>query len=233
MTKICSKCKIKKDESEFYKDKSTKDKLQCKCKKCSKDYYINNKVKILKQKQNYYNDNKDEILENYKEYYINSKTEILEYKKNYRADNKEQILEYHKNYYIDNKNKIKEQKKGYIKQRRLKDPIFKLRQNISNTINRALKNQNSSKVGESIIKYLPYTINELKQHIESQLEPWMNWNNHGKISNNKRTWNIDHIIPQSLLPYASMEDNNFKKCWALENLRPLESFINIKKGNTK
>ena len=35
------------------------------------------------------------------------------------------------------------------------------------------------------------------------------------------TWNIDHIIPQSTLPYTSMDDEIFKKCWALENLRPL------------
>jgi uncharacterized Fe-S center protein len=47
---------------------------------------------------------------------------------------------------------------------------------------------------------------------------------------NKRTWNIDHIIPQSSLPYNSMEEENFQKCWALENLRPMEAFANIKKG---
>jgi hypothetical protein len=45
------------------------------------------------------------------------------------------------------------------------------------------------------------------------------------------TWNIDHIIPQSKLPYVSMEDENFKKCWALNNLRPLSSKVNLEKGN--
>jgi len=103
--------------------------------------------------------------------------------------------------------------------------------NISNTINQALKKQNSSKFGESILQHFPYTISELKQHLEKQWEPWMNWNNHGKISNNKRTWNIDHIIPQSSLPYNSMEEENFQKCWALENLRPMESFANLRKSN--
>lgn len=28
-----------------------------------------------------------------------------------------------------------------------------------------------------------------------------------------------------------MEDENFKKCWALNNLRPLKSIDNLKKGN--
>ena len=59
----------------------------------------------------------------------------------------------------------------------------------------------------------------------------MNWNNHGVANMNRRTWNIDHIIPQSSLPYNSMEEENFQKCWALENLRPMESFANLRKSN--
>jgi hypothetical protein len=98
-------------------------------------------------------------------------------------------------------------------------------------IRKSLKKQNSSKFGESILKYLPYTPDELKQYIESKWEPWMTWENHGNITYNKRTWHIDHIIPQSKLPFTSMEDEDFQKCWALENLRPLEAFENIKKGN--
>jgi hypothetical protein len=43
-------------------------------------------------------------------------------------------------------------------------------------------------------------------------------------------WNIDHIIPQSDLIYASMEDENFKKCWALSNLRPYSAKQNILDG---
>jgi len=48
---------------------------------------------------------------------------------------------------------------------------------------------------------------------------------------NKRTWNIDHVIPQGATIYESMKDPNFKKCWALENLRPLDAIENIKKSN--
>jgi hypothetical protein len=52
MTKICSKCKIEKDESEFSKSKDKKDGLYCNCKKCIKEHYINNKNKILEKKKN-------------------------------------------------------------------------------------------------------------------------------------------------------------------------------------
>ena len=66
----------------------------------------------------------------------------------------------------------------------------------------------------------------------------MNWNNRGiyKVNtwqdNDVSTWkwNIDHIIPQSCLPYTSMEDDNFKKCWALENLRPYSAKLNVLDG---
>jgi hypothetical protein len=44
---------------------------------------------------------------------------------------------------------------------------------------------------------------------------------------------IDHIVPQSDLPYSSMNDENFQKCWALENLRPLSAKQNYLDGMTR
>ena len=67
----------------------------------------------------------------------------------------------------------------------------------------------------------------------------MNWNTYGMyyISNwdnddqNTWKWNIDHIVPQSKLPYTSMEDDNFKKYWELANLRPLSAKENLLKSD--
>ncbi len=136
-------------------------------------------------------------------------------------------------YFITNKDKIYQHRVNRIKT----DPVYKLRTKISQIIWVRLKNNNSSKHGESILKYLPYTIQELKDHLESLFEPWMNWDNHGKYNKNwddndplTWKWNVDHIIPQSDLPYISMEDENFKKCWALSNLRPLSAKQNILDG---
>ena len=229
--KLCTKCKIEKDEFEFTKSKLKKDGLNCWCKKCVKEYKINNKNKISEKSTKYRINNKEKIKKIHKNYYFANKDEISKkYKKHY-INNKDKYSENHKEYYINNKKQLLEKSKNYIKQRRKIDPIFKLRMNISRMINISLKKQDSSKFGKSILQYLPYTISELKQHIESQWENWMTLNNHGRISNNKRTWQIDHIIPQSKLPYISMEEYNFQKCWALKNLRPLESFANLKKKN--
>ena len=95
-----------------------------------------------------------------------------------------------------------------------------------------LKCNKGMKNGNKTFDKLPYTPTELKEHLEKQFEPWMNWNNHG-VGNYKKEkkWNIDHIIPQSKLPYNSLDHTNFQKCWSLENLRPLEAIQNIRKGN--
>jgi hypothetical protein len=95
--------------------------------------------------------------------------------------------------------------------------------------------------GKYVLKYISYTMKELKQHLENQFEYWMTWENHGKYNTkmwddndqSTWTWNIDHIVPQSHLPYDSVDHPNFKKCWALENLRPYSAKQNIIDGNRR
>jgi transcriptional regulator len=121
------------------------------------------------------------------------------------------------------------------RKRLAKMPERKLRLKISNMIRFALKKLGSNKNNYSCIKFLPYTIQGLKEYLEKLFEPWMSWDNWGQYKiatwndNNKSTWtwNLDHIIRQADLPYTSMEDENFKKCWALENLRPYSAKQNI------
>ena len=70
---------------------------------------------------------------------------------------------------------------------------------------------------------LDWTFAELVQHLESQFEPWMSWDNYGE-------WHIDHIIPIAAFNFKSPYDIDFKRCWALSNLRPLEARANLSKG---
>ncbi len=111
------------------------------------------------------------------------------------------------------------------------DPILKMRKWVSSGIYSALKNSGSSKRGLSVMSALPYSIEDLVKHIESLWEPWMSWDNHGKFTHKQKTWQIDHVYAQSLLPFDSLDHPNFLKCWSLENLRPLESIKNLEKGN--
>lgn len=166
--------------------------------------------------------------------------DILRRKSDY-YENNERELENKAIYYSNNKNKVINSNNESSKKRRKKDPLFVLRTYASTAIGNALKMQKSSKNGFSIMKFLPYTMEDLKKHLQNQFEPWMNWYNHGKYIKEKWddndpstwTWQLDHIIPQSDLPYLSMEDDNFKKCWALDNLRPYSSKQNILDGTSK
>jgi hypothetical protein len=142
-------------------------------------------------------------------------------------------------------NKYRQDNKKIINSRRTErrrnNIILKVRNNISTRIRLALKAKKSYKNGKSILKYLPYTLLELKQHLELQFKSWMCWDNWGVYSadtwndNDPLTWSwqIDHIIPHSSFNYTSMEDEDFKKCWMLENLRPYSSKQNVIDGNRR
>jgi len=162
----------------------------------------------------------------------------LKMAKEYYYKHREEILAKRLNDRINNKDNYREKRRIYIKNRRKNDIFYYLMDKVSSAIREALKCNGGSKNGESILKYLPYTIKELKKHLESKFESWMNWKNNGlyriKYWNNEDNstwfWQIDHIIPQSTLRYKSMKEENFKKCWALENLRPLSAKENLLKG---
>lgn len=169
------------------------------------------------------------------------KSEVSNYNKQYKQEHKEEISVYNKTYKKENRLAVNAQKRKHQKEKRGQEPAFKLRQNISNVIGHALKANGGSKEGQSILKYLPYTIQELREHLEDQFEWWMSWDNYGgyyaKTWNDDNsltwTWQIDHIIPQSDLPFKSMKSKNFKKCWGLKNLRPYPAKQNCLDGVNK
>lgn len=42
---------------------------------------------------------------------------------------------------------------------------------------------------------------------------------------------IDHVIPRAFFCYESVEDKDFKDCWALSNLKPIWEADNAKKSD--
>jgi len=104
-SKICNKCKIKKQLIEFGNSKQYKDGKSYYCKECEKktndEYRIKNSEKIKLHKKKNYEKNKEQIIKKSKEYY---------YK------NKEVIIERVKIYYSANKSKIKKSAKKYFKE---------------------------------------------------------------------------------------------------------------------
>jgi molybdopterin converting factor small subunit len=204
-----------------------------------KEEYQKNREKILKQKKEHYEANKDKMHARNKRNYIKNREKLLAYQVQYRLENKDIISEYQEQYNAQNKEKIKERNRAYERKRSKKDPVYRLRKLIRGKISSILRQKNLSKGGVSITKHLPYTMEQLKKHLEQQFEPWMNWNNQGIYQiatcdeNDQSTWKwqIDHIYPESKLPYSSMEDENFHKAWALSNLQPLSAKANLEKSD--
>jgi hypothetical protein len=223
--KKCSKCGIEKDESYFSKHSSGKDGLRPNCKECVKvvsaEYYINNKEAITSNNKQYWAENKDSLNEWQKQYYIDHKDEKSEY-------------------YLKNKDVLNVKRRESENNRLKTDMPFKLRKYVACMIRAYFKDNKNNKRGSCIDKF-EYSFDDLKIHIEKQFEPWMNWQNWGKYDpqswkdddQTTWTWQIDHIIPHSTFQYSSMDDEDFKKCWALDNLRPYPAKKNIIDGITK
>jgi hypothetical protein len=267
--KICSKCGLEKDKSCFSKGKRFRDGLQSMCKDCAKDYretnksiianskkthYENNKNDILKYQKEYYKTNRDNILLVQKEYRENNKAKIaalnsLYYEENkldvnlqhkeYYEKNKEKIVVAQKEYYTNNKEKVDSYRREYYKNRVQNDLFFRIRRRVSSQVWHFLFKNGLSKNNKSLCKYIPYTIQELIEHLESLFEPWMTWDNYGSYKiktwndndSSTWTWQIDHIIPHSKFQYSSMEDKSFQECWALSNLRPYSAKQNLLDSN--
>jgi len=84
---------------------------------------------------------------------------------------------------------------------------------------------------QSIWDSLPYTAKELTEHLESQFDENMNWDNHGRLKPGYYTWQIDHIRPRTDFEYTTLDDPQCQECWSLCNMRPLSAKENSLKGN--
>ena len=224
--KTCSKCGIEKCESEFAKQRAQ-------CKTCKLLYG----KEYSKKRREIHGEVVREI--DRKWYSKNKKIKRLRGIQ-YRNNNAEIIKKKKQKYVATHRKEINDRNK--IKYKKYKnDPIYRMKSSVSALIRYYLSSNGHSKNGKSCKKYLSYSFQELKEHLEKQFEPWMNWNNRGNYdpktwNDNDQstwTWNLDHIIPQSKLPYTSMEDDNFKKCWALSNLRPYSAKQNVFDGNRR
>ncbi len=111
-------------------------------------------------------------------------------------------------------------------------PEDRLRRAVGNALRTTVR-ESEGLGSRFVIMHLPYSMEDLVSHLESLFEPWMNWDNWAKWEKGRRTWQIDHVVPQSSLPFDEFAHPNFLKCWDLSNLRPFESSRNLKKGSRK
>ncbi len=239
--KYCTICKpigdaqVRKISCKRYKQ-NNREKVNAQARKDCKNARLRNPDKIKARKKASYERNKDKNREKNKaKSKIRNRTEGSRLsKKKWREKNPNYMREYKKR----NEEHISIIDKNRKKIRKQEDIQYKLRCYISTAIYIGLKKQNGSKHRKSCFKHLPYSLDELEIYLQNLFEPWMTWENWGKYSiktwndNDPSTWkwNIDHIIPKSDLPHETMEEENYQKCWALENLRPYSAKQNVLDG---
>jgi len=151
-----------------------------------------------------------------KEYGSKNKDRINQRSKEWRKANPERSKEKIKQWHKEHRERCRELQRASW-QRASKER--KLAKRVSGSIKLGLHGHTRSK---AIFERLGYTVEQLKEHIASKFKEGMSWENYGE-------WHIDHITPQSWLPFTSIEDENFIKCWALDNLQPLWANENCSK----
>ena len=120
-------------------------------------------------------------------------------------------------------------RKRYKQRRHIpRTPAERINDNIRSVIRQSLNNKKAGRKWETLVGY---TVDDLIKHLEILFDGKMTWDNYGKYEEGKYKWHIDHIKPISLFHYKDTNDREFKECWALSNLQPLEVIANISKGN--
>lgn len=245
--KICNKCNLEKEYSEFYKNSRHKDRHMNQCKECKKQYAalyrednvekvkelnrisgkkwrLNNVEKNKKILKDWRDSNKDHIKIYQMNYYEMNNDKITQY----RIENKEHSKIYNSKYYIENKSNLRIKNDIYKKDRKSKDPLFKLSENIRTLIHNSF-NRNGKTKSKKTNEILGCSFDEFKIYLESKFEFWMNWQNRGLYNGDfNYGWDIDHIIPVSL----AESESDIIKLNHYTNLQPLCSKVNrnIKKN---
>jgi len=143
--------------------------------------------------------------------------------KKWAEENKEHLSEYIKKYRENNADKIRQIKRDYERNRKARDPLYKLISNFRTAIYTVLKESNVDKYGH-YFDVLQYTPEELILHLEKQFKDEMTWDNYG-------IWHVDHKLPITSFDIQEMGDEEFMKCWCLDNLQPMWGEENIRKSN--
>lgn len=230
---VCTKCCATKNSDEFPRNRSRKNGFGSQCKAC----------KRLADAE-YRRLNREELRQRYREmiaanptfwadrYAANREKELARVA-HWQRENPEKVHAqnrkfaeanpgYWREWAASKPEKMREGWRRYHERRKV-DPAYRLSAAVRSGINRCLIS--GGKLRRRTFEALGYSPEELMAHLEKQFLPGMSWENYGKDG-----WHIDHIIPLSVFNYHTIEDIDFRRCWALSNLQPLWAADNLKKN---
>lgn len=193
--KFCSNCKMEKPFESFSKNKKRRFGLHHDCKDC-------HKIKMR-------------IYESSKEVRTRKK---IRNRKNYFA-NIERKKKYGKLWRIKNREKIRLRNE----QRRKNDVNLRIKQSLSARLRSALKEAGVKKSNKTL-DFVGCSIEFFRNHIESQFEPEMNWDNYGELG-----WVLDHVVACEWFNLVNPEEQ--KLCFNFKNIMPRWATTDIAKAH--
>ncbi len=177
-----------------------------------------NKEDQRKYLKEYYKNNCEKEKKMTKQWRKNHPGEYKEYMRIYHENNREKIRENHKQWKKNNIEKIKKYNRNKYKTN-LK---FNLNEKIRILINHSLKGNKAGQRWESLVGYI---LTDLIIRLKKTMPVGYTWQDFltGEL-------HIDHIIPISAFNFTKPEHIDFKRCWALNNLRLLPARENLIKN---
>lgn len=184
------------------------------------------KQKARERKKKWREANRKKARESDKRWRRENPCKAKQTREKYEQANPENVKRSREKWRIANKDKVREgqrrRRNSVEGKKRFQQPRSRIEKAISNGIRIALKTKKAGRTWETLVNY---SIEALVIHLESQFRDGMTWDNYGSY------WHIDHIRPKSWFVYETAEDEEFKKCWSLENLQPLTASENRSKSN--
>lgn len=221
MPKICKRCNISKELTDYNFQNKKHNILEKYCKSCRKEdkkrYYANNTEAACEKSRQYYKNNKEKKREYGEQYRKNNKESLDKKNKEYRILNAHRKNEKQKEYNRKNKEKVNE----YVRNRFRADQEFKILCNLRNRVRGAIKRRAGQKAFGSM-ELLGCDIQFVIKYLESKFQPGMTWENHGVHG-----WHIDHIRPCASFDLTDAEQQRI--CFHYTNLQPLWAEDNLAK----
>lgn len=204
LPRFCTKCRALKPPSEFYKNHRYANGLTPRCKTCliaaSASWHATHPERTRELQRRWHEAHKDDPdfrkqqSERWNRWAVENRDHVNAAKRANRAANPE-----------------RERTK---RARRWAKPEQSLSGAMRSSMRRAFRGEQSDKNGAPWESIVGYSVADLMAHIERQFRGRMSWANFGK-------WHVDHIVPVASFAFRSVDDPEFRACWALTNLRPL------------
>ena len=230
-TKICSKCGIEKDTSEFQKNNHNKDGLRGWCRSCGRKYvdeHIEQKRQYEKENRYKYRETQRKSQKKYREKNIDkikerNKSDLQVAKqREWREKNKDIITKRMRIYYLEHKeqwNQNLELRRKRENARYVNDIDYHLTRKLRSRFFKAIRGLRKE---DSVMRIIGCSLDVFRKHITSLFTEGMSWDliNSGKI-------HIDHILP--VRAFNMSDPLHQRACFYWKNMQPLWESDNHKK----